>query len=254
MAGETSEMTTEGTKAVSRKRLSSDERRAEFIRKSVELFAEDGFESSTRELARRLVDPRADDAFAGAQQASVRGAALDFLAERFGLVERETRIGMAYALLVATGGERLRAVRLVDSSFDDLLVTDALIRMLAEQDQAKQSGDDRLAFALLLGRCSPRVITPELADRLAALTVHASRAVTAALAGALRERAISMSDEMMQLLCQRVQQTTDLALRHALLLLLSRVAPERARECAGLGSPWSMLANHRVRMAAWSPQ
>lgn len=54
MAGETSEMTTEGTKAVSRKRLSSDERRAEFIRKSVELFAEDGFESSTRELARRL--------------------------------------------------------------------------------------------------------------------------------------------------------------------------------------------------------
>lgn len=40
--------------APTRKRLSSDERRKEFIRKSIELFAEDGFESSTRELARRL--------------------------------------------------------------------------------------------------------------------------------------------------------------------------------------------------------
>jgi AcrR family transcriptional regulator len=37
-----------------RRRLSSDERRGDFIRKSIELFAEDGFEGSTRELARRL--------------------------------------------------------------------------------------------------------------------------------------------------------------------------------------------------------
>ena len=37
-----------------RRRLSSDERRAEFIQKSIKLFAEEGFESSTRELARRL--------------------------------------------------------------------------------------------------------------------------------------------------------------------------------------------------------
>ncbi len=51
MAGDTSE---KATKPQARKRLSSDERRREFIRKSVELFAEDGFESSTRELARRL--------------------------------------------------------------------------------------------------------------------------------------------------------------------------------------------------------
>ena len=37
-----------------RRRLSSDERRKEFIQKSIKLFAEEGFESSTRELARRL--------------------------------------------------------------------------------------------------------------------------------------------------------------------------------------------------------
>ncbi len=37
-----------------RRRLSSDERRADFIQKSIKLFAEEGFESSTRELARRL--------------------------------------------------------------------------------------------------------------------------------------------------------------------------------------------------------
>lgn len=51
MAGGTSEKVARNP---GRKRLSSDERRREFIRKSVELFAEDGFESSTRELARRL--------------------------------------------------------------------------------------------------------------------------------------------------------------------------------------------------------
>lgn len=37
-----------------RRRLSSDERKKEFIHKSIKLFAEEGFESSTRELARRL--------------------------------------------------------------------------------------------------------------------------------------------------------------------------------------------------------
>jgi len=37
-----------------RRRLSSDQRREEFIQKSIKLFAEEGFESSTRELARRL--------------------------------------------------------------------------------------------------------------------------------------------------------------------------------------------------------
>ena len=37
-----------------RRRLSSDERRREFIDKAVEFFAQEGFESSTRELARQL--------------------------------------------------------------------------------------------------------------------------------------------------------------------------------------------------------
>ena len=37
-----------------RRRLSSDERREEFIAKAIEYFADEGFESSTRELARRL--------------------------------------------------------------------------------------------------------------------------------------------------------------------------------------------------------
>ena len=37
-----------------RRRLSSDERRREFIDKATQFFSEEGFESSTRELARRL--------------------------------------------------------------------------------------------------------------------------------------------------------------------------------------------------------
>jgi len=37
-----------------KKRLSSTERRAEFITKAIEFFAEEGFESSTRDLARHL--------------------------------------------------------------------------------------------------------------------------------------------------------------------------------------------------------
>lgn len=37
-----------------RRRLASEERREEFITKAIEFFAEEGFESSTRELARRL--------------------------------------------------------------------------------------------------------------------------------------------------------------------------------------------------------
>lgn len=40
--------------AKARRRMPSDQRRKEFIQKSIKLFAEEGFESSTRELARRL--------------------------------------------------------------------------------------------------------------------------------------------------------------------------------------------------------
>lgn len=41
-------------KTQKRKRLPSGERRAEFIEKAIAFFAEEGFESSTRELAKRL--------------------------------------------------------------------------------------------------------------------------------------------------------------------------------------------------------
>lgn len=53
-AAEASTATMDDGQTGARRRLSSDERRRDFIRKSIELFAEDGFESSTRELARRL--------------------------------------------------------------------------------------------------------------------------------------------------------------------------------------------------------
>ncbi len=42
------------TKPPKRKRLSSEERREEFVQKAIEFFAEEGFDSSTRELAKRL--------------------------------------------------------------------------------------------------------------------------------------------------------------------------------------------------------
>lgn len=41
-------------KTQKRKRMSSEERREEFLQKAVEFFAEEGFSSSTRELAKRL--------------------------------------------------------------------------------------------------------------------------------------------------------------------------------------------------------
>ncbi len=47
-------MTAQTEEKPRRKRLSSTERRQEFISKAIEFFSEEGFESSTRELARRL--------------------------------------------------------------------------------------------------------------------------------------------------------------------------------------------------------
>lgn len=44
----------DGTTGTKRRRLPSGERRQEFIAKAIEFFAENGFESSTRELAKRL--------------------------------------------------------------------------------------------------------------------------------------------------------------------------------------------------------
>ncbi len=45
---------TELSPSPKRRRLSYDDRRAEFVEKAIEFFAEEGFDSSTRELARRL--------------------------------------------------------------------------------------------------------------------------------------------------------------------------------------------------------
>lgn len=44
----------EVNEAPKRKRLSYEDRRLEFVQKAIEFFAEEGFDSSTRELARRL--------------------------------------------------------------------------------------------------------------------------------------------------------------------------------------------------------
>ena len=44
----------EDQKSPRRRRLTSEERREEFLTKAIEFFAQEGFESSTRELARRL--------------------------------------------------------------------------------------------------------------------------------------------------------------------------------------------------------
>lgn len=47
-------MTDTASEKEKRKRLSSKERREEFVLKAIEFFAEEGFDSSTRELAKRL--------------------------------------------------------------------------------------------------------------------------------------------------------------------------------------------------------
>ena len=44
----------QGTTKQPRRRMASEERREEFLTKAIEFFAQEGFESSTRELARRL--------------------------------------------------------------------------------------------------------------------------------------------------------------------------------------------------------
>lgn len=44
----------EPVEAPQRRRMASEERRQEFLNKAIEFFAQEGFESSTRELARRL--------------------------------------------------------------------------------------------------------------------------------------------------------------------------------------------------------
>lgn len=47
-------MTEDAKGSEKRKRLPSEERRAEFVQKAIEFFAEEGFDSSTRKLAKRL--------------------------------------------------------------------------------------------------------------------------------------------------------------------------------------------------------
>lgn len=54
MTSEPNSTTPPETPKPARRRLSSEERRQEFLAKAIEFFAQEGFESSTRELARRL--------------------------------------------------------------------------------------------------------------------------------------------------------------------------------------------------------
>jgi len=49
----------------------------------------------------------------------------------------------------------------------------------------------------------------------------------------------------------RVNGSADAVLRNALLDLILRLKPSVVREAAGADSPWSRLAAHRERLAAW---
>lgn len=228
-------------------RFLAEERRADLVRSALaNLHRLDPQRAHDATL--RLVDPHRADAWPGAAEPAVRRDALALAFALLGPDAFAVEAGLGYALLDADDRERLHALRLLPPGTHADLVAHALRHLVEEHRAGRLDAEGRRALVLALAR-GAAAIDGELAGRLVAIAVDAERDLACAAIDALLAAGVAQARPAeVDRIARRAAETTDLALRHSLLALLLRLDAERAREAAGLGSPWAVLATHRMEL------
>ena len=207
-------------------------------------------EISAKATALALADPGRDGALPGSAEPAVRRQATAFLVGSWGLDDPDARQALRSALQRGDAVERNYALSLVPrGAAADLLEPIAGVTLTRHRAQP-YTGADAFSIVLLLERLRG-VRDRALATALFDLAVHGERDLAVAAATALAGGSPWDLSLPVETAAGRVNGSSDAVLRNALLDLILRLKPSVVREAAGPDSPWSRLAAHRERLAAW---
>jgi len=207
-------------------------------------------QESAKIIALALADPGLAAALPGSAEPAVRRQATAFLVGGWGLDDPDARQALRSALQRGDAVERNHALSLIPrGAAADLLEPIALVTLERHRAQP-YAGADVFSIVLLLERLRG-VRDRQLATVLFAVAVHGERDLAVAAAAALAGGAPWGLTLPVETAAGRVNGIADPVLRNALLDLILRLKPAVVRDAAGPDSPWSRLAAHRERLAAW---
>ncbi len=205
---------------------------------------------AAKTIALALADPGLEGALPGSAEPAVRRQATAFLVGSWGLDDPGARQALRSALQRGDAVERNYALSLIPrGAAADLLEPIAVVTLARHRTQP-YTGADAFSIILLLERLRG-VRDRDLATALFELAVHGERDLAVAAATALAGGAPWGLSLPVETAAGRVNGSADAVLRNALLDLILRLKPSVVREAAGADSPWSRLAAHRERLAAW---
>ena len=215
------------------------------------------------DLAQRLADPRlvAPTRLPAAEFPAVRSTALDLL---FGLRGADDAVlfgPIDWAFTRASGGERIHALASLPGGVRPELVTAAILRLA---DELRAAGDGRPAdptaveaWVLALNRLDMDRLPeqrsgPAVLAALLTAAIESPRAVAVSAAAALASTPGWTPGADSERLARRAADPAcDPMIRHAVLGLLTRTAPQAVQAAAPPGDAWARLAAHRERLAKW---
>lgn len=201
-------------------------------------------------IAIRLGDPRMKNCLPGSNVPATRQNALSFLFDTSGPIAPASHQVLEWALLYAAGAERNHGITSMPRGSSPDLLKPAILRLVAERRRGELDDEGREGLVLASSRLGSD-IDPELARALVEIAVGGTREIATAAATALAVNVSWQTSVPIGPIYDRAASDGDPVVRHALLNLLLRLNPEAAAKAGGPSSPWTQLANHRLRLEKW---
>lgn len=201
-------------------------------------------------LALRLGDPRLADRLPGSAVPAIRQTALGFLSDTCGPASPQARQVLEWALLRAVGSERNHGISSMRRGESPDLLKPAILRLADERRRGELDDEGREGLVLASSRLGADV-DAELAKALVEIAVDGTREIAAAAATALAVNVSWQASVPIAPIAARAANDQDPVVKHALLNLLLRLNPAAAAGAGGAASPWTTLADHRLRLQAW---
>jgi len=200
-------------------------------------------------VAGRLALASDPQALPGAGEERIRVLATQMLVENWGIHDALAGAALAAAFTTGGGAERIAAVALLPPRTLPGLLEGAASILARAQADGGLGALDQVALVLICARLAG-VADPGLAGELADLAVRGPRLLATSAATTLASGPLPVAVPV-ETLAARIPGVGDPVLRQALLALLMRLKPELVPGVAGPASPWSLLAEHRLRLARW---
>ena len=201
--------------------------------------------------AYRLADPRGLQALPGCDSSSVRQQALEFLIDHRGFDFQETIKALEWALLIKTGAERNRAIRLIPHGKAADLMTATIYKLIEEYRAATIDPLGKQALVLAIGNLNGYA-SAELVNQLMFLVVSGERATATTAATALATTLTWDAPVAINDLAERAAKDPDAVVRQSLTAFLLRLDPLTITVNTPANGPWATLANHQLLLNQWT--